>query len=310
MNETFDVVVSSKNRLITDNSSSITVALNDDIYVNKDDELYLCLNSFHMIKSFYACQSGLNDHFQVIFKLPNEPVAVELFDRYLPQGNYDCKALMKEIKTLTNNALFDISYDVKLNKFVYKNLFQPTFEIYIKPITAGVFLGFENGKEYLISAQGTHSSTFINLSGYNNMIIKLKGDVNVENTISNIYDREYKYDKILAILNIGDVAPMDSIIYQNDGACMFRHKINNSKVHSFQIEIVNEDGKTFPQMSDFILSLKFERYRKVNTFEKIEELLGEIRYYCLKVVNWLKIPPVASLGDIVESYYRGRRLPV
>jgi hypothetical protein len=232
-----------------------------------------------------------------------------VFDRYLPEGNYDYKTLIKEIKTLTNNALFDISFDAKLNKFLYKNLFQPTFSIYIKPISAGIFLGFQNGKEYQISAQGTYSTSFINLSGYNNMIVKLNGDVNVENTISNIYDTEYKYDKILAILNIGDVAPMDSIVYRSEGGCMFKHKVNNIKVSSFQIEIVNEDGNVFPQMSDFILSLKFEKYRHVNKYAKMEELLSEIRFYCLKVVHWLKIPSVASLYDVVGAYYASRRAP-
>jgi hypothetical protein len=309
MNETFDIVINSKNRLSTDTSSSITVKLKDDIYVKSEDELYLCLNSFHMIKCMYACQSGLNNHFQVIFRLPGEPEAIEVFDRYLPEGNYDYKTLIKEIKTLTNNALFDISFDAKLNKFLYKNLFQPTFSIYIKPISAGIFLGFQNGKEYQISAQGTYSTSFINLSGYNNMIVKLNGDVNVENTISNIYDTEYKYDKILAILNIGDVAPMDSIVYRSEGGCMFKHKVNNIKVSSFQIEIVNEDGNVFPQMSDFILSLKFEKYRHVNKYAKMEELLSEIRFYCLKVVHWLKIPSVASLYDVVGAYYASRRAP-
>ena len=79
----------------------------------------------------------------------------------------------------------------KLNKFLFKNLFQPTIDVYIKPITAGVFLGFENGVEYKILPEGTVSSKFINVSGYETMIIKMGGDVNIENTVSNLEDKEF-----------------------------------------------------------------------------------------------------------------------
>ena len=311
MNETFNVVISSKNKLPGDTNSSMTVKLKEDIYISNDEELHLCMQSFHMVKSFYSCQAGLNDHFQVLFKVPGEPIAIETFDRYLSPGNYDVRTLMQEIKRVTNNALFDITYDPKLNKYLYKNLFQQAIDVYIKCINSGIFFGFDNGKENQIfiptaNVPGTYSTKFINLSGYTNMIIKLSGDVNIENTISNIYGKDYNYDKILGILNISDVAPMDSIAYEDNGSCMFRHKVNSDKVSSFGIEIVNENGAIFPQMTDWILVLKFEISKRVNQFERSEAILWDINYYLASIYSYLNIPSRITFQDLLENRLNNR----
>jgi hypothetical protein len=299
--DTFNIVISSKNKYDGDTNSFLTVKLKDDIYIANDDEVYICMQSFNMVKSFYACQSDLNNHFQVIFRLPNEPTVIELFDRYLSQGNYNINSLMQEIKTLTNNALFSISYDSKLNKFLFKNVFQPAFDVYIKPITAGVFFGLENGVEYKILPEGTYSSTFINVSGYENMIIKMGGDVNFENTVSNLQDKEFAFDKILGVLNINDIAPMDSIIYLDAGSCMYKHKVNNSKISSFTIQIVNENGDKFPQMSDWIMTLKVEKIKKGNDFAMTERILQDINYYLSSIYLYLNIPSKITYDDIMNT---------
>lgn len=301
MSDTFNVVISSKNRITNDTNSSVTVKLKEDIYVNTDEELYVCMQSFNMVKSFYACQTGLNDHFQVLFKLPNISTPVETFDRYISPGNYNINTLMLEIKDLTNNALFGITYDSRLNKYLYKNLFQPVFEVYIKPITAGIFLGFENGVEYQILASGTYSSKYINISGFSNLIIKITGDVNIENTVSNIYSNDYSFDKILGILNVGDVAPMDTIMYEDNGSSMFKHKINNSKVSTFNIQIVNELGTEFPQMTEWILVLKLEKVKPKNEFAMIENLLTEINFYLSSMYLYLNIPTRITYQDLLDN---------
>lgn len=299
--DTFNIVISSKNKYDGDTNTSLTVKLKDDIYIGNNEELYLCMQTFNMVKSFYACQNGLNDHFQVLFKLPNEPAVIETFDRYLSQGNYNINTLMQEIKDLTNNALFSISYNSKLNKYLFKNVFQPAFEVYIKPITAGVFFGFENGVENKILASGTYSSSYINVSGYETMIIKMGGDMNIENTVSNLQDKEFAFDKVLGVLNINDIAPMDSIIYQDAGNCMFRHKVNNSKISSFTIQILDEKGDKFPQMSDWILTLKVEKIMKNNDFMMTERLLQDINYYLSSIYLYLNIPSRITYDDIMGT---------
>lgn len=302
MNQAFNVIISSKNRAQNETNSSVVVKMKEDFYVDNDEELYVSMSSFNMIKSFYACQSGLNNHFQVIFRLPGEEVAIEVFDRYIPDGNYDVTSLRNEIKSLTNNGLFDISYEPRTNKYLYKNLFQPSFEVYIKPITAGIFLGFENNTEYLISAQGTYSTKFINMSGYTTMIIKMEGDISIDNTISNVTSSDYIYDKILGVLSISDVAPMDSITYQDDSSLLFKHKINNKKIPSFNIKIVNENGQQFPQMADWIMMLKFDRVKKVHPEVKyLRDIIYDIRYYIMSFYAYMNIPSRITFDDLVEN---------
>lgn len=296
--KTYNVLVSSKNKKAQDTNTSFQVSLNNEFFINNEEDLYVCMTQFHAIKSFYSCQTGLNDHFQVIFKLPNEPIAIEVHDRYLPQGNYDYKSLIKEIKALTNNGLFDITYDAKLNKFLFKNLFQPAFEVYIKPVTAGIFLGLENGVEYLISAQDTYSTKFINLSGYTSLVIKLEGDLNVENSISNLQDEAFRYDKVLGVININAVAPMDSITFENDG-CLFRHKVVGQQVSTFKVKIVSENGNEYIDMADWIMSLKFEKIRKNNPYTGIERLLANINFYLGSMFLYFNIPSRVSLADLV-----------
>lgn len=302
MDETLNVVVSSKNRLKNDTNSSVTIKLKEDIYVENEEELTVCLQSFTMIKSFYACQNGFNNHFQIITRNPvSQDEAIDNY--FISEGNYDIRTLMQEIILLTKGIenLFQITYDARLNKFLYKNLFPATYNIYIKPITAGIFLGFENGVEYMISASGTYSSKFVNISGYTNLIVKLAGDISIENTVSNIYTNDYQFDKILGIISINDVAPMDTIVYEDNGSCMFRHKVGNNKISAFSIQIVNENGVVFPQMTDWICVLKFEKIKNKNSFETIEFFLGEINYYLASLYNYLQIPSRLTYEDLIQG---------
>ena len=105
MDKTFNVVISSKNKLANDTNSSVSVKLKEDIYVSNDEELTICLQSFNMIKSFYACQNGLNNYFQVILKLPGISTPIETYDRYLSEGNYN-------VNNITYNDLIPINEDV------------------------------------------------------------------------------------------------------------------------------------------------------------------------------------------------------
>ncbi len=133
------------------------------------------------------------------------------------------------------------------------------------------------------------------------MIIKMEGDVSIENTISNIDDNDFKYDKILGILNINDVSPMDSIKYEDSNGCMFRHKITNKKIPSFNIKIVNENGIEFPQMADWILMLKFEVIKQDDNMTKMEMLLENMNFMMMKIYQYMEIPTTITLEDVINS---------
>jgi len=184
---------------------------------------------------------------------------------------------------------------------LYKNLFQPAFDVYIKPITAGVFFGLENGIEYKILPSGTYSSKFINISGYTHLIIRLAGDINIENTVSNIYTNDYQFDKILGIIAVSDIAPMDTIQYVENGSSMFKHKVGNQKISSFSIQIVNENGVVFPQMTDWICILKFEKVKNKNAFESMERILNDINFYLASMYSFLEIPSRITYDDLIQD---------
>lgn len=301
MNENFNIVISSKNTGVNDTNSSLHVKLEENLSILGDNEIYICMQSFHMIKSFYSCQAGLNDHFQIIVRPVVSPSDEAIDNYYLPQGNYDVKSLMNEIIKITRGEddIFQMKYEPKLNKYIFTNLFRQDFNVYIKCINSGIFFGFENGKEYLISSQGTYSSKFINVSGYSNMIIRMQGDFNIGSTFSNIYKKIYEYDKILGILNISDVAPMDGIVFEDNGSCMFKYRVNNNQVANFSIEIVNEEGTLFPQMADWIMVLKCERIKPKKDYAQMEKLLTDITYYMAQFYAYMKIPSRITLKDFV-----------
>jgi len=304
MNEVFNVVISSKNRKNQDTNSSMVVKLQEDFFIENDEELYVCMSSFNMIKSFYSVQTGLNDHFQIIVRLtnddPNDNIE-DTFDFFIQEGNYNVKTFVSEIKRLTNTGFFDMIYDNSKNKYLFKNSYQMGFELFLKPINSGILFGFENNTEYFIDVlDGTYSSKHVNLSGYTSLIIKLDGDICIDNTISNIDNHDFVYDRILGIININDVAPMDSIIYQDNGNCMFRHRINNKKIPSFHIKIVNEDGVEFPQMGEWILMLKFEKVKLNNSMLKVEKLLENINFMFLSIYSYMGITSIKTLEDVLN----------
>ena len=92
-------------------------------------------------------------------------------------------------------------------------------------------MGFENNKEYKITQFGTLSSSFVNISGFINMIIKINGDIDIQNTVSNINDKKFIQDKILGIFSLTDIPAMSVIKYDNyDGGINFKYKVLNKKI--------------------------------------------------------------------------------
>jgi hypothetical protein len=108
----------------------------------------------------------------------------------------------------------------------------------------------------------------------------------------------FRYDKILGVLNINDVASMDSIVFENDG-CLFRHKVVGQKACTFRVQVVNEDGKEFTNMADWNMSLRFERIKTVNRFSTQEKILSQINFSLGSIYMFLNIPSRISLQDLI-----------
>jgi hypothetical protein len=297
-----NILVSSKNKKASDNNSHFTVELKQDFVINDDEEAYISMSSFNIIKSFYAVQAGLNDQFVVKYKMLG--VVTESHTRFITPGNYDVNTLMSEIQALLNGALFEISYDAKKNKFLFKNIFQLDADVYLQCINCGDLLGFHNGQETLIHKEnGTYSDKFVNISGFTSMLLKIGGDIDLQNSVSNIQQHEFHVDKILGIVPIGDVAPMDMISY-NDTTMAFKNRILNRKISSFDITISNENGDEFVGLDNWIMTLKIEKNVVYKQEQNIALYLHNIEFYLMSLYSYLDIPSRLTFDDVYTAYRR------
>ena len=252
-----------------------------------------------MIKSFYAVQNGLNSEFNILLKNKTTGEFDEPYIRSISQGNYTVRSLIKELKSKTFDLL-DVSYDDRLNKFLFKRLDVVSdgsidineYDVFIEPINSAVFLGIPNNEKLLITTEGVHSPNFINVNGYTTMMVKLGGGISIENSLSNVTNSHFEINKTLAIIDMQQVRPMDSIIYShqnNDDS----FKIYDKKINNFTIEIVNENNQTFPQMSDYILNLCFEKRTEKNemldVIKKMLVRLNDLIFYILFAFDKMNI---------------------
>lgn len=290
-----NIIVCSKNRsVIEPNASQITVSLNNDLICKENEYWTVNIASFNMIKSFYAVQNNLNNVMNVYLKHKITGEYDTPYFRSISEGNYTVRTLIKELQEKLFD-LIDISYDSRLNKFLFKRA-QITanegfenpddYDVYIEPLNSGVFLGLENKQLFLVPEEGAYSTKFININGYSNMIIKISGGVSIDNSIMNITNEYYEPSRVLAVIDLQQIAPMDSVTYSNDSTNINNlYKISNNKINNFTIEIVNENNQMFPQMSDYILNLCFEKHKEqseiTNILKFISTRINDLIFYIL-----------------------------
>eukprot|EP00961_Rhodomonas_salina_P201255 2714829-Rhodomonas_salina.1 len=218
----------------------------------------------------------------------------QIYELFIPQGNYDVFSLRDTIaeKVVVMGTL-DIEYDEKLNKFLFKDiLLQEGYSVYLKCINSGVFFGMDDGVENLISPEGVYSTRFINVAGYENMIIHIGGEIDIDNSITNIINKVFQQSQILGIIPINDIVPMDSIIYNNaDGGINYNYRIHNKIVSYFTLSITNENGVVFPQMSDNLLTLQFSRHSVKNEMLAINKKLDDICVFMTYMMEMSGISP-------------------
>jgi len=284
MGDKYNLIISSKNRSSDETISNFTVRLEKPIVVSDNEYLTVNMTQFNCIKSFYAVQYELNSDYNIIIKL-NGVVDQEI-ELFIPEGNYDVYTLKDYFNhsDFIFNEFITAEYSERLNRFIFKNKYSvgenEEYEVYLKCINSGVFFGMENGVEMLITELGTYSTKFINVSGYESLIIQISGGLEIDNSITNINNKTFQHSKVLAIINVNDITPMDSIIYNNmDGGINFSHKVHNRIIEYFTISITNEDGTVFPQMADYLMTLQFTKHIDNNYLKTIDKKLEDIAYF-------------------------------
>lgn len=285
-----NIIICSKNRSKKNlTSSTVDVILDTPLKCGENEYFTVKINSFNMIKSFYSIQTGLNSVFVIILK--NESETNEYL-RSITSGNYNVALLLQELKKQAF-GLVNVEYNRTLNKFKFSrddNANTAGYDLYIKCINCGSVLGFENDKEILITTDYILSDTFVNISGYSSLLIKLDG-LSITNSYVNLIDTKYSINKMIGIADISSIAPMDSIIYSNNN----QYKISDKIITNFTINIVNEDNVEFPQMSDYILNLSFEKHTfpvDINVlFNTFMLRFNDLIFYISYLLQYLGIAP-------------------
>lgn len=281
-----NVVILSKNRANEgqgpnggETASHVDVSLSNALTCADNEYFTINVSSFHMIKSFYAIQNNLNNKFFIILE-KQDGTQFDEFVRYIPEGNYDVRTMLKTLQELCF-GMMTVEYDRKLNKFSYTRLELESdggeeniadFDMYIKPIDSGLVLGIDNNTKKFIDYTPTLSDYFVNISGFASLLINLNG-LSIANNYINHTD-EFAISKMIGIIDIASVSAMDSIIY-TDACNTYKYKINDKIIKEFAITITNEDGKAFPQMSDYIANVLFEKHVNPVNYESLFSILME-----------------------------------
>lgn len=290
--EKYNLIVSSKNRDKKEPISNFTVRLEKPLIAYDNEYFTINMVHFHTIKAFYAIQDGLNNHFQIVYRFKDTGIIESVDDIYLFKGNYDVFTLQQHfLSFLAFKDAFSIEYEESTNKYIYTDIREtPTTDVFIKCINSGILLGFDDGEENRIDYAGTYSTKFINVSGYENMMINIGGNIEIENSITNISSSTFKHSSILGILSVSHIIPMDSIIYENtDGGINYNHKVHNKIIDHFTLSITNENGVIFPQMSDYLITLQITKCNKTNDMTAINIKLEDIAILMTATMEKLNI---------------------
>ena len=296
MCEKYNIIVCSKNKQPYDRASYVSVNLTTPVICKDNENLSIYVSSFNTIKSFYNVQYNLNNEFNIILKNTVEEL---VYFRTIQQGNYNIDNFLEALQSACF-GIISVSYDEKLNKFIFTRVVQDnplfeTYDLYISPINCGVLLGLTDGVNKQITIEPTYTDTFVNISGYSSLLIKIDG-VSIDKSFVNLTGTNYDVNKIISLIDVANVAPMDSISLNNSHCNTgTKFKLNDKKIQAFSIQIVNEDNKEFPQFGDFILNLVIEKHRNdMNSIQKSLNIiigrLNDLMFY----ISWV----VKSIGFV------------
>ena len=282
METKYNVVVFSKNKKSDESTSSLNVKLTTPLQCGDKEYFSIELDNFNMIKSFYDIQTGFNSVFYIILK--NEAETNE-YIRSIPAGNYNVYSLLTKMQELCFE-LVKVEYDNVVNKLKFlrvENEATAGYELYIKCINCGSILGMPNDEEKLIPIDDIYESdTFVNIIGYSTLLIKLSG-ITITNSFSNVNNTKYDVNKIIQTIDIGNVRPMDSILYFSNGGNNNKYNVYEKILSDFTVEIVNENNDIFPQMSDYIATFVIKKNKIDMDMDKmygsILKRLNDLIYY-------------------------------
>ncbi len=196
-------------------------------------------------------------------------------DFNLTIGNPNVYEVLSNINSLIS-VYGSTTYNTLNNKFSFIRTYAQTtnyFNMYIKPINSGNFLGLNNNVEYLINFTSTICLYPININSIKALQIGLTGDIS---TIYNNYEMSnikglYKPSDIIFQKAI-NVDKNELILYElNDDA--YRYIINNHNIKYFTLSCYNQDGITITDMPDYSMHIQFIINKKNIIEEQNDKLI-------------------------------------
>ena len=259
-----NVLISSKNRNVDEPISSATYNLPPAFIQCKNDEyLTVQLKGFSMIKSFFAVMDGINNQFIIEHSSIDDELieSVVTYELRIDEGYFNINSLLNNLNSLAPSDI-RFSFNAPRNSLNIVNL-HPQDRFYFTSINCGVLLGCDDNFQYEITNSGIELPSYVNLSGFNNMFIEITGDVILDNSsTNNIIYKDFKQSQILGMINLVDV-PYYSLI---DVSNCSEFRISNRVINNIKIRLVNDNGIEFKRLSDYTLSLQFNKHENVDKY--------------------------------------------
>ena len=154
-------------------------------------------------------------------------------------------------------------------------------------VNSGGFLGFEDNTINDIDSE-TECDIPINVQGDIMIFLQLyAGDISLENnTLDNLFEGDYKPSNIIFSIPIN--VPQGALISYNneDAGDSFKHKISNyhTNIDHFTLAIVNQDGKEITGITDYMVSLQFQKIienKNIKYLKDIRNIMNNIYEYIM-----------------------------
>ena len=255
-----NIYVNSKNRKSDETASNFNVMIPDGLLKIKNNQSFeLNVISFNGVNCFYHCNNNTN-RFQIIFR-NNVNNVFMVGECNLSNGNPNVYDLLNNINTITS-VYMTTTYNRITNKYSFTRIYAQTsnyFNMYIKPINSGSFLGLNNNVEYLIGFTATECKYPINIITIKSLCIGISGDISFRyNNMESDVNGTYKPSDLILVKSV-DVNKNELILYENiDGGDSFRFDLQNrERIKYFTLSVYDQDRNTISDMSDYFMHIQF-----------------------------------------------------
>jgi len=222
-------------------------------------------------------------------------------DNLLTNGNSNVYDVLSNLNSLAS-VYFSTTYNRINNKFTFTRIYpQDTyyFNMYIKPINCGSFLGLNNNVEYLVTSGGNIGLYPINVVTIKAISIGIDGDISFKNNnMESLNNGVYKCSDLILVKPI-DVLKNEIIKYENiDAGESFTFDLGNrDRIKYFTLSVYDQDGNTITDMTDYLMKIQFTIRKRDETSKLLKSLIE-----CNKE-NYLVLGHIFDLINKLSNYF-------